>query len=201
MKTCAICNHPHRAEIDRLLVEKISLRDIAGQTGTTRSALHRHTQHIPGALVAAKEACKVADAGTLLDRVQGLTAQAISILDAAKADGKHQTALAAIREVRGCLELLGKVNGELRTSASAIAVANAAQRPGVSLQDLTDEEIMGVIVRGRVPASARYLTDGQISALIVSGLTDDQLEAIIALGKSEGEITSIPAGAERKAED
>ena len=125
MKTCAVCNHPRRAEIDRLLVEKVSLRDIAGQTGTTRSALHRHTQHIPGALVAAKEAGKFADAGTLLDRVQGLTAQAISILDAAKADGKHQAALAAIREVRGCLELLGKVSGELRTSASAIAVANA----------------------------------------------------------------------------
>lgn len=135
MKTCAVCNHPHRVEIDRLLVEKVSLRDIAGQTGTTRSALHRHTQHIPGALVAAKEAGKVADAGTLLDRVQGLTAQAISILDAAKEDGKHQTALAAIREVRGCLELLGKVSGELRTSASAIAVANAQT---VSVRTLSD---------------------------------------------------------------
>lgn len=129
MNTCTVCNHPRRAEIDRLLVEKVSLRDIAGQTGTTRSALHRHTQHIPGALVAAKEAGKVADAGTLLDRVQGLTAQAISILDAAKADGKHQTALAAIREVRGCLELLGKVSGELRTGVNAIAVANAQSIP------------------------------------------------------------------------
>jgi hypothetical protein len=135
MKTCAICNHPRRAEIDRLLVEKVSLRDIAGQTGTTRSALHRHTQHIPGALVAAKEAGKVADAGTLLDQVQGLVVRATGILDGAERDKNHQTALAAIREVRGCLELLGKLNGELRTSASAIAVANAQTVPVRTLSD------------------------------------------------------------------
>ncbi len=135
MKTCAVCSHPSRAEIDRLLVEKVSLRDIAGRFGVSRSALSRHAGHIPGALVAAKEAGKVADAGTLLDQVQGLVVRATGILDGAERDKNHQTALAAIREVRGCLELLGKVSGELRTSASAIAVANAQT---VSVRTLSD---------------------------------------------------------------
>jgi hypothetical protein len=135
VKTCAVCNHPRRTEIDRLLVEKVSLRDIAGQNGTTRSALHRHSQHIPGALVAAKEAGKVADAGSLLDQVQGLVVRATGILDRAEQAGEHQAALGAIREVRGCLELLGKLNGELRTSASAIAVASAQTVPVRTLND------------------------------------------------------------------
>ncbi len=51
--------------------------------------------------------------------------RATGILDRAEQGGEHQAALGAIRELRGCLELLGKLNGELRTSASAIAVANA----------------------------------------------------------------------------
>ena len=135
MKTCAICNHPRRAEIDRLLVEKVSLRDIAGRFGVSRSALSRHTGHIPCALVAAKEAGKVADAGTLLDQVKGLVVRATGILDGAEQAGEYQAALGAIREVRGCLELLGKLNGELRTSASAIAVANAQTVPVRTLSD------------------------------------------------------------------
>lgn len=135
MKTCAVCSHPRRAEIDRLLVEKVSLRDIAGRFGVSRSALSRHAGHIPGALVAAKEAGKVADAGTLLDQVQGLVVRATGILDRAEQAGEHQAALGAIREVRGCLELLGKLNGELRTSASAIAVANAQTVPVRTLSD------------------------------------------------------------------
>ena len=135
MKTCAVCSHPSRAEIDRLLVEKVSLRDIAGQFGVSRSALSRHAGHIPCALVAAKEAGKVADAGTLLDQVQGLVVRATGILDRAEQAGEHQAALGAIREVRGCLELLGKLNGELRTSASAIAIANAQTAPVRTLND------------------------------------------------------------------
>ncbi len=135
MKTCAVCSHPRRTEIDRLLVEKVSLRDIAGQFGVSRSALSRHAGHIPAALVAAKEACMVADAGTLLDQVKGLVARATGILDRAELAGEHHAELGAIREVRGCLELLGKVSGELRTSASAIAVANAQT---VSVRTLSD---------------------------------------------------------------
>jgi DNA-binding transcriptional ArsR family regulator len=135
MKTCAVCSNPNRTEIDRLLVEKVSLRDIAGRIGVSRSALSRHAGHIPGALVAAKEAGKVADAGTLLDQVKGLVVRATGILDRAEQAGEHQAALGAIREVRGCLELLGKLNGELRTSASAIAIANAQTAPVRTLND------------------------------------------------------------------
>ena len=61
--------------------------------------------------------------------------RATGILDRAEQAGEHQAALGAIREVRGCLELLGKLNGELRTSASAIAIANAQTAPVRTLND------------------------------------------------------------------
>jgi len=153
MKTCAVCNHPRRAEIDRLLVEKAPLRDIAGQFGVSRSALSRHAGHIPGALVAAKGAEEAAQAETLLAQVQGLVKRATGILDRAERAGELQAALGAIREVRGCLELLGKLNGELRTSASAIAVANA--KP-VSVRTLSD------FYAGNV----REMTDAELQAII-----------------------------------
>lgn len=139
MKTCTVCTHPQRAEIDRMLVDQTPLRDIAGQTGTTRSALHRHSQHLPGALVAAKDAEKVADAGTLLTRVQGLIKRATGILDKAERAGKLETALTAIRELRGCMELLGKLSGELKAAqVNNMAIAGAitdSERPGGQMSD------------------------------------------------------------------
>jgi len=60
---------------------------------------------------------------------------ATGILDRAEQGGEHQGALGAIREVRGCLELLGKLNGELRTSASAIAVASTEPHKVRTLDD------------------------------------------------------------------
>ena len=49
----------------------------------------------------------------LLDQVQDLIGRAQGILSAAEARGEHRTALMAIRETRGVLELLGRITGEL----------------------------------------------------------------------------------------
>ena len=41
-RTCTICHHSQRAEIEAALVENQSLRDIAGQFRTGKSAVARH---------------------------------------------------------------------------------------------------------------------------------------------------------------
>ncbi len=71
----------------------------------------------------AKDVEKVANAETLLEQVRGLTQRTILILDRAEKSGKLPTALSAIREVRGCMELLGKISGELQAKQGAVAVA------------------------------------------------------------------------------
>jgi hypothetical protein len=140
MKTCTVCTHPQRAEIDKQLVGRVPLRKVVERYGTSTGALSRHSHHIAGAiakatdaalastcaLAAAKAVEQAGDAQTLLSRVQELNTRAIHILDAAQTAGQHQVALQAIREARACMELLGKLSGELQAKQiNNVAVAVA----------------------------------------------------------------------------
>jgi hypothetical protein len=62
-RTCTICTHPRRIEIDRVIVaNETPLRDIARQWSVSKDAVTRHRDHIPAELVKAQEAQEVADA-------------------------------------------------------------------------------------------------------------------------------------------
>jgi DNA-binding transcriptional ArsR family regulator len=116
-RKCTICEHPEREAIEAALVAgELSNRRIATHYGVTEAALRRHVSagHIPQRLVKAQEAAEAASADTLLAQVKGLQARALAILDKAEAAGDLKTALSAIREVRGNLELLAKLLGELQ---------------------------------------------------------------------------------------
>lgn len=76
--------------------------------------MRRHKgKHLPAKLVMAQAAEEVAEADTLLDQVKNLQGRAYAILDKAEEAGELKTALSAIREARGNLELLAKLLGEL----------------------------------------------------------------------------------------
>ena len=62
----------------------------------------------------AKEAAQAADAGTLLDQVKQLLVDAQRLTAQAE---QLDVALRGIREVRGVLELLGKVSSELAANS------------------------------------------------------------------------------------
>jgi len=114
-RTCTICRHLQRAEIDRALIEHRPYRAIARQFSASKDALIRHhDNHLPAALVKAKAAMEVADANKILEQVQDLRNRALTILNTAEGAGDLRAALGAIRETRGCLELLGKLAGELQ---------------------------------------------------------------------------------------
>ena len=112
---CTICIHPQRPEIDAALVAGDPNRRIAARIGATEQALRRHkAQHVPVHLAKAQEAKTVADADSLLRDVGALRGKAISLLLAAERSGDLRTALAGVREARGCIELLAKLLGELQ---------------------------------------------------------------------------------------
>jgi hypothetical protein len=76
--------------------------------------LGRHkANHLPAKLVMAEKAKEVAQADSLLEQVRDLQGRALAILDQAEMSGDLRTALGAIREARGNLELLAKLLGEL----------------------------------------------------------------------------------------
>ncbi len=113
-RVCTICTHKSRAKIDQALVERQAFRAIARQYKVSKDSLVRHSDdHLPAALVKAQAAVEAAQADALLAQVVDLRDRAIGILDTAEASDDLRVALTAIREARGCVELLGKLAGQL----------------------------------------------------------------------------------------
>ena len=124
-RKCTVCEHEKVEEINRLLLEGVSLRDIAGQYSISKTALHRHKKdHLPAKLVKAREAREIAKADSLLDQVTELRDKALSILTKAEKAGDLRTALQGIKEARGCLELLARLQGELQEQATVNILIN-----------------------------------------------------------------------------
>ena len=113
-RSCTICEHPDREAIDRALVGDSSNLSVSSLFGVSESAVRRHkANHLPAKLVMAQAAEEVAQADDLLQQVRDLQDRALAILGKAEAAGDLRTALGAIREARGNLELLAKLLGEL----------------------------------------------------------------------------------------
>jgi transposase-like protein len=113
-RRCTVCDHPKRHSIDEALVSGASYRSVAKRFGLSESAVFRHKkEHLPAQLLKAREVEEVAQADDLLDQVRHLQAHALGILDRAEKAGDLRTALGAISQARGNLELLGKLAGEL----------------------------------------------------------------------------------------
>jgi hypothetical protein len=142
-RRCTVCDHPERHSIDEALVTGAPYRSVAKRFERSESAVYRHkTEHLPAHLLKAKEVEEAARADDLLDQVRNLQAHALDILERAEKAGDLRTALAAISQVRGNLELLGKLAGEID------------ERPVVNL-NVSPEwlELRGVIVGALEPYS------------------------------------------------
>ena len=145
-RRCTVCDHPERHGIDEALVTGAPYRSVAKQFGLSESSVYRHkTEHLPAHLLKAKEVEEVARADDLLDQVRNLQGHALDILERAEKAGDLRTALAAISQARGNLELLGKLAGELD------------ERPVVNL-NITPEwlELRAVIVGALEPHPAAH---------------------------------------------
>ncbi len=113
-RRCTVCAHPGREAIDRTLVAGEPFRNIAERFSVSVAALHRHkADHLPTKLTKAQEAQEAAQADDLLRQVRALQEKTLSILLQAEGAGDLRTALGAIREARGNIELLAKLQGEL----------------------------------------------------------------------------------------
>lgn len=114
-RKCSVCEHAQRTVIDEALVRGDKLRKLAQDFGLSEFALCRHkASHLPARLAQAQAAIEVSQADDLLAKVASLQARTLAILDKAERADDLRTALGAIREARGNLELLGKLAGELQ---------------------------------------------------------------------------------------
>lgn len=113
-RMCTVCGHPDRPAIDAALVSRDSFRGIARRFAVGQDAVERHAKaHLSAAMTRASEAAAVVRGDDLLAQVRDLQGRALGILEKAETAGKLTPAVAAIREARGCVELLAKLLGEL----------------------------------------------------------------------------------------
>jgi hypothetical protein len=109
-----VCTHADKEAIDEALVGGIAFPALVAKYRVSKDSLSRHrANHLPATLAKAHEAGEVARGDGLLADVRDLQARAYNILDKAEGAGDLRTALGAIREARGNLELLAKLLGEL----------------------------------------------------------------------------------------
>lgn len=135
-RTCTVCLHPKRSEVDAALLAGEPLRTIADQFGPSKTALLRHREHVAPALAVAKQAAAVADADSLLEKVRGLEVDARRIGKAAETAGDARIALGAVRELTRIIELLGRLRGELDSKGS-IKMTVGAESTGPFVVELT----------------------------------------------------------------
>ena len=118
-RTCTVCRNENREQIDKELVEGRPYRSIARQSGASPSAVLRHkNEHLPLALVQAKEAHGLEHGESLLVRIRRLSAEKLEILAGAKRYKDRETQLKAIAHALKNLELEGKLLGELGKAKS-----------------------------------------------------------------------------------
>lgn len=145
---CTICIHENQEEIDALLLSGTPLRKIAAQYDASAAALQRHKQHISQIAAIAHDAVVIAKADTLLGQVKNLLDQAERITARAESAGSLDTALRGIAQVRGVLELLGEVSGQLQGNGTNIAIGiNAGGAPVPNFKEMSNAELQQFLKR------------------------------------------------------
>lgn len=112
---CAACSHDRQAEIDAaLLAGKPSLRDLAAKYGIAKSSLQAHkAAHLNPALATVRQDRLAKGARTAVERLENLVDRADALFRVAEGGTSVQSAAVALRELRGTIELLAKITGEL----------------------------------------------------------------------------------------
>jgi len=136
-RVCSVCKSPDKLPAEEAILRLVPLSRIAAQTKLSVDALQRHKTHMGKNIVRTVpfEAEQVLSSVTLLSRVQSLIVEVREIANCAKKNKSWASAISALRELRSCLELLGRMSGEL------------SQTPGPKVS-------VGVIVNSGQPQSA-----------------------------------------------
>jgi len=118
-RICTICSHESRDAIEDAFIAGVPKRRIATRFGVGEKAVRHHIrEHLPALLALARDAERASRADSLLDRIEALQSRTLAILQATEETHDHRVALAAIREARGNLELIGEVTKELDRTPS-----------------------------------------------------------------------------------
>lgn len=130
---CTICNHEDREAIDAMIVggapnRAVARNEWAGGAVSKDAVLRHRSSHISSGLARVMAEREAAGPRSALDRMEELYSEARELLAAAREDGKASLQLGAIRELRGIVETLAKITGEL-DERNQVNVVNLGTNP------------------------------------------------------------------------
>jgi hypothetical protein len=108
-RTCLACSSAERESIDKALVAGEPLRNITKRVSISPAGLLRHKSHVARAIVKASEKREERLGDDLLGEMRRVQRKAWELLAKTETDGDHRASIVALREVRECLESLGKM--------------------------------------------------------------------------------------------
>jgi hypothetical protein len=146
---CSACVHESIKAINKQLVQGESVRNVAEHFGLKPSSIQRHKKdHLPVTIVQSKKAKELIAADGLVVEISSLKARAYKLLDAIEKEvfvedgtlrqdekiiddvtkkylpilsgGKIDTLLRTIREIRGLIELIGRLQGQMDNQVTVI---------------------------------------------------------------------------------
>lgn len=163
MTTCTVCTHRSVRSIDAALLAGDKRAAIATRYGVSRDAVGRHARgHLAtGSLVVAERS----DERRLDDldlRLQQLEAILTTVIDDAMRSGKVNTLIAAIRECRQTVEVIGKVRGAIneRPQVNILALPEFTEATQVILTALAPWPEARVAVAGALTGPAQTYAGG-----------------------------------------
>jgi hypothetical protein len=174
-RPCTICASAESHKINaELLVPSNTIRGIARRRNLSEDALTRHASNcVPKRLAKAAEAIEAKQASTWASQVNALKTRTERILDDATKSNDPRTALAAVKELRGLLELLGRASGELQPASAVTVNVGAAPAagplPGQSLATESAEAIAALLAE-ELMADLGAEKFAQVARLLVAGL-------------------------------
>lgn len=146
MRTCSICQNHRRRQIDQALVSGEPYRSVAKRFEVGPSAVLRHKSHVLPAVLDAKRVEDAVHTDSLLAQIDETITGARRLAALAEKAKDYRTAIAGIRELRGSIELLAKLRGELPAQPVAVTVVP-------KIPDMTLEEAAEILKRA--PALAK----------------------------------------------
>ncbi len=138
-RTCLACSSPEREAIDKALVAREPLRNIAKRVSISPAGLLRHRNHVAQAIMMANEEREERLGDSLLDDMRRVQRKAWELLAKTETQGDYRGSIVALREVRECVESLGEM------LAKADATNGATEQDKCfDLSRLSDEELRQV---------------------------------------------------------
>ena len=113
-RTCTICAHPQRTDIESAIASNTSYRTIAGRYGTSKSSVERHALGcVKQAIESSQQARQAASGIDVVSQLKTINAVIWNIIKEARADKKNSMALFAVDRLLKQLELQSKLLGDL----------------------------------------------------------------------------------------